>query len=164
MKHDTDGYECLKCHQTGEHLLKDSQICPALQGATTKKDGEDLPNLESKESLLEALLEEELALSQLIEESMALSLSSPPSAAETVGDPDLEKALALSLEVMPGAKEQAAEELEKAAFSNQGVPTARPEAAVLDELCTPKSLQLMQKLVDMGFNKAHAILGGQTRS
>ena len=116
MKHPTEWYECLKCHQKGQNIR--DQPCDAKHA---DKHCAKLPfnkgervneSLEAEETLLKALLEEELALSQMVEEAMAMSLSmslepgndgNPP---EKTDDPDLEKALAMSFEVLPAREKE----------------------------------------------------------
>ncbi|CAL1143001.1 unnamed protein product [Cladocopium goreaui] len=116
VKHPAEWYECLKCHQKGQNI-KDQPCDPKC----AEKHCAKLPfkmgetaneSLEEEECLLNALLEEELALSQMVEEAMAMSLSmslepgndgNPP---EEPHDPDLEKAMAMSLEVLPARKKE----------------------------------------------------------
>ena len=137
---------------------------------------DQVDQVDHEETLLAALLEEELALSQMLEEAIALSLSDV-TAQPTLDQKDkenLEKAIALSLKKLPETKEQVVdsnkrdEDFEKElALSlaeppkdTSGSPSASPAATdELSQLCSEKNLYTMQCLVNMGFSKEHAIWG-----
>ena len=185
VKHPTHSYECLKCRKIGENV-RDEPCTPKespdylsknhkLPFKTTTSEEiqktEKVPGpLESEESLLEALLEEELALSQMLEEAMAMSLSTTPTTKSEHEESELQKAIALSFEKLPvevnGAnetKELSEENFKKefeTAVGNPQMDTPSPAATdELSQLCSETSLYNMQCLVNMGFTKQQAIWG-----
>lgn len=95
-----------------------------------------------------ALLEEELRLQQLLEEELCLAVSGDPSRTEKDEDKEVQKAIALSMEEMPGAG---------ANPDQSGQEAVEPPATK-----TPPSqeeLSCMRNLMDMGFSKLHAVWG-----
>lgn len=172
VKHPTDWYQCLKCQQTGQNI-KDkpcpvkhhgnrkgpvtnqkpvTEEKPVAEEKPVKKDRET----EEKESILQALLEEELVLAQLLEEAMTESEGN----ARTQEQADLDKAIAMSLDTPPPTNAQETnpgEDLEKELEKAFACPEAAREE--MSQLCSEQNLYKMQCLIDMGYNKEQAIWG-----
>ena len=135
MKHPTDWYECLKCRKRGPNVRDQPcsfQECPKHDSpddtVTTKKVETETLEADNEESLLEALLEEELVLSQMLEEALALSAAEATTGTtqqtNTEEEEMLKEAMALSMQPQ---KNQEQERKEKDVEGNQVVATSEVE-------------------------------------
>ena len=180
IEHTDKGYHCATCNLTGSDLK-----CKPCSGKpdSSKGPGEKEPEekveekattMDESELLLEQLLQEELELAQMLEESMALSLTQPHVDAvvpadkvQDQEDPELQKALEMSLQDLPKADSNE-DDLAEAIALSMTCPTSSPEepAASSPEAGTQdgailsgKDLYNMQLIVNMGFTKGQAIWG-----
>lgn len=174
VEHTDTGYHCATCNLTGSALK-----CQPCLGKpdSSKSPGEKEPEekaaaTDEAELLLEQLLQEELELAQMLEESIALSMTQPHVDAVVPGDkdqedPELQKAVEMSLQDLPKTESEE-DDLAEAIALSMTCPTSSPEepAASSPEAGTQdgailsgKDLYNMQLIVNMGFTKGQAIWG-----
>ena len=179
IQHTDDGHSiCSKCQMTGSDLK--SKPCSGKPNPAKVEVGKpaDQDNLDS---VLQLLLQEELELSSLLEESLSLSKMQPP-ATEPVEDEDhdLQSAIALSMQALPGTMDDQDQPLgkpeedepdlaEAIQLSLEGLPRKEPTSglsvhsspAAGDEkdAFSEKDLYNMQSIINMGYTRAQAIWG-----